>query len=237
VMAFSEHPMKVLSTIDWTISDPVERSGVNSTALCTAFSPDGQYLAISTKNQLQIRYSEDWYPAAEIEGVMPALAFTPDNQLLAWGSNYGTIEILSMSEWVMVRTLDLNNPSYTVKSIRFSPDGLYLIVVSSVDEMQLWTTIDWVKYDTSQLAEGKQVTSASFSPDSQLLALGLEDSIKIYNTSDWSEVTELFGHSNTVYSIDFTPDMMYLVSGSFDFTVKTWSTKDWSEVQNTGELD
>lgn len=88
----------------------------------------------------------------------------------------------------------------------------------------------------------RDMTSLEFSDDCRLAAAGFQDSyIKIwsldgsslinpkYSSSQFDRFSQdntcstLVGHSGTVYSTSFSPDNMYLVSGSEDKTVKLWS--------------
>jgi WD40 repeat protein len=69
------------------------------------------------------------------------------------------------------------------------------------------------------------VISCAYSPDGKMVGVGLTNGIiYIYDTSTWSTVHRLEGHTDTARSIVFSSDSQRLVSGSWDETVRLWST-------------
>jgi WD40 repeat protein len=63
------------------------------------------------------------------------------------------------------------------------------------------------------------------------LASGSEDNtVKLWSVESQKEVTTLQGHSDSVYSVAFSPDGKYLASRSSDKTVKLWSVESQKEV-------
>ena len=77
------------------------------------------------------------------------------------------------------------------------------------------------------------VNSVAFSLNNDYLASGsADDTIKIWNTSDWSNVTIWSGDSfSDVYSVVFSDNNKWLASSSRDDTIKIWDTTDWSEIK------
>src|SRR5690606_19706260 len=63
----------------------------------------------------------------------------------------------------------------------------------------------------------------AFSPDGTLLAAGGgSGQLVIYRTSDWTQVNQLVGHSNDIYSIAVSPDGTKLATGGYDNTARVW---------------
>ena len=68
------------------------------------------------------------------------------------------------------------------------------------------------------------VTSVAFSLDSGRLASGSDEIVRIWNTATGELEDELEGHTNTVWSVAFSHNGLFIVSGSRDRTVRIWNT-------------
>ena len=68
------------------------------------------------------------------------------------------------------------------------------------------------------------VESVAFSPDSGRLASGSDEIVRIWNTATGELEDELEGHTDTVWSVAFSHNGQFIVSGSGDKTVRIWNT-------------
>ena len=66
-----------------------------------------------------------------------------------------------------------------------------------------------------------------WSPDSQWLAYSSWYLIHIWDTLAWTQIATLEGHNDIIYDVQFSPDGIWLASGSSDGTVRLWNTSNW----------
>ncbi|KAK4166239.1 HET-R [Cladorrhinum sp. PSN259] len=149
-----------------------------------------------------------------------SVAFSPDGQRLASGSDDKTVKIWDPASGQCLQTLE--GRRYWVRSVTFSPDGQRLASGSGDKTVKIW---DPVSGQCLQTLEGHSdsVRSVAFSPDSQRLASSSNDkTVKIWDIVSGQYLQTLEGHSDWVQSVAFSPDSQRLASGSNDETVKIW---------------
>ncbi len=113
----------------------------------------------------------------------------------------------------------------------FSPDNLMIATASKDGKVRLWTT-DGELLRTYQ-GHSKSVFAVTFSPDGRFLAsAGADNLINIWpvnlssrNDKSGVEIVPqqiLTGHQKEVTNLNFSPDGSWLVSASYDDTIKLW---------------
>jgi WD40 repeat protein len=99
--------------------------------------------------------------------------------------------------------------SVGISSLAFSPDGKWLVAGAVDTVFTIWDTTTWkekrITTGTS-LNTGVNLTvrAVVFSPDSHLLAVGLDDGVLVWDLNTMQEISQ-FG-SGQVFSLAFTPD-------------------------------
>jgi WD40 repeat protein len=67
------------------------------------------------------------------------------------------------------------------------------------------------------------VATCTYSPDGSMLALGLRSTyVDVYETTYWTKIHQLKGHTNAIQDCAFSPNNQHIVSGSWDGTVRVW---------------
>jgi WD40 repeat protein len=191
-----------------------------------AYSPDSKTIAsggldsfvrlwdATTGRLVRSFHGHDWS--------VESLAFSPDGKLLASGSSdlfKGVIKIWDVATGTELRVL--SGQQSGASSLAFSPDGKVLASGSQDNSMVLW------KVETGSVLykfKGPQSNDVPvhFSPDGKLLAYAVKKDIKLFDLDSQREIRTLQGHTESIFTLAFSPDSKKLVSGSFDKTVIVW---------------
>lgn len=216
----------------------------NDAVKSIAFTPDGQTLAAGSWQIVQLLRASDGALLRILEehkGWVPSIAFSPDGKTLAsvsdavrlWNIENGRLIYTLLEEVPLAEGINLSfSGAHTVS---FSPDGKY---IASGSELGLRNGVVFVW----QAADGTlvyklsghtdEVQSVAFSPNGQILASGSRDkSLKLWLIVNGTFVQigdgafaqkSLYGHTDWIWNIAFSPDSKILSSGSADGTVRLW---------------
>jgi len=154
--------------------------------------------------------------------------FSPDDTMLAAGSDDNSVEIFDTSDWSIIQTL--NPGGGNVNALAWSPDGTELAVGGDNDDVIIYNTTTWAINQTLS-DHGRNVNTVAWSPDGTLLASGSDDEeIFVYNTSTWAIEQNLTNHSGDVRSVRFSPDSSMLASGAEDNDIIIFNTSTWAVI-------
>ncbi len=159
-------------------------------------------------------------------GWVRSIAFDPDRQVLASGSEDGAIIF-----WNVVTMLPLGPPAVGahpdgVMDLAFSPDGRRLASSGSDGKIVLWDIADPsapVMIDALDPGGGT-VYSVDFSPNANVLAAGAANGeVTLWDTVDGRRLAEpLVEHAGPVYAVAFNHDGTLLASASGDASIVLW---------------
>jgi len=157
-----------------------------------------------------------------------AVAFSPDGNYVAGGTEGETVNIWEMFTGNEVNTLEGHN---NVMSVAFSHDGKYLASGSRDKSIKVWNFTSGEEYKTLPGHSG-WVYSVAFSPDGKFLASGSNDKlIFLWEVAAGEKIKTFSGHRDGVASVAFSPDGKFLASGSMDNTLKLWDVETGKAVQ------
>jgi WD40 repeat protein/tRNA A-37 threonylcarbamoyl transferase component Bud32 len=151
-----------------------------------------------------------------------AVAWSPDGQWLATGSQLGAVRLWNArSGDVVVLAPPATNIARRIHDLAFSPDGARLVAIGQDAVVRMWdlsATPAMVEFQGSR-GEGHTV---AFSPDGRIIAAGDGSAVLLLDGRDLTVVARLDGHEGAVFHVAFSPDGRRLITASEDGTARVW---------------
>jgi WD40 repeat protein len=190
-------------------------------------SPDGRFLTGMDEDQkVHLHVAESGKEIYALEGkarLECPMAFSPDSRTLIV-----EMEDSGLCCWQTATGKKLQTPGYSwSSSATFSPDGKMLAAVikdKGSDIAHLWS---WPECKELLKIDLTNVVFAvlAFSPDSKVVAIGGEESIRLLDPRTGKEFRRLGGHKTRVLDLSFSPDGSLLASAGEDGVVTVWEVR------------
>jgi WD40 repeat protein len=195
-------------------------------AVALALSPDGRLLAAGTELPdksgallcWELATSKLLWSQRQPRGCY-ALDFAPDSKTLAFAALDDMVRLLDCASGK--EQSGLHVPGQTIRCIAFSHDGRSLATGCYDGSVKIW---DRASLRQRQVFEGHKgrVFAVAFSPDDRYLASGGEQDARLWDTTSGTEKFH-WPHGNLVRCVRFWPDGRWVVTGSWDNTVRVWN--------------
>ena len=208
--------------------------GVNEGLTSMTFTPNGEFFSsayashIANENRVDFWNVLTWTITDTLQtGPALNLAFSPDSNRLAISPDRYAIRIWDLKEKKYLYEL---HTSFTgaVNALAFSPDGVTFASGHYDGTIRLWDLRTGVPFLT--LTTEEVIQSLVFSPDGRLLATGgsfQNNLVRLWSAGTGTLLRSLEGHTNGVSKLLFSPDSQYLVSASYDGTIRLWGIRPY----------
>jgi WD40 repeat protein len=158
-------------------------------------------------------------------GDVNTVAFSPDGQQLASGSNDHSVKLWDINTGKEISTF--TDAQDDILTVAFHPDGHLLAAGGNEQTIQLWDLNTKEKTGTLVGHQGI-IHSIAFSPDGQTLVSGSWDkTVRLWEINLATELRLMKGE-DSIYSVAFSPDGKQIAVGSYNDTITLWAT-------NTGQ--
>jgi WD40 repeat protein/serine/threonine protein kinase len=157
------------------------------------------------------------------QGIINAVAFSPDQQLFATASSDRSAQL-----WE-TRTGRPHGPPLRhpgrVWALAFSPDGRQLLTGSADQTARFWD-VRTGKLLEPALVHAGEVRAVAFSPDGKRVLTGSTDkTARLWDKATGRPVAVPLLHRNVVKAVAFSPDGRRILTGSWDGTAQQWEAR------------
>jgi hypothetical protein len=160
----------------------------------------------------------------EIKGKtgLSKLELSPDgNRLVTTGGDEKIVRIWNVKTGEEINSL---NTLDFIDCTIFSPDGKWIIVSDFTPAVSIYSSKDYSQFKTLQIPS--RVLSMAVNPSNPEIAFACFDgTVEIYSTVTWEKIKSFKAHSEYVSTVCYSSDSKYLLTGSYDHTVKLWDIR------------
>lgn len=159
---------------------------------------------------------------ARLPNSVYAIHYLEQLDQLVVGHNYEGIHLLNWREKKEVASLKLSSASiFDIKSLHTD-----LFVASGDGSVSVVDLKNW-SVKRRLIYSDKNARVVAINSSTGDLAVGYSDNfIRIFSLDDYSLKSEYQAHQNSVFTLHYTPDGKYLISGSRDARLKAWDVSN-----------
>jgi WD40 repeat protein len=197
-----------------------------------AFSGDGRRLATVRDELPTIWSTDDGSLVRELDPVPLARAAALDR----------TGTLLAVGTEASIRLFDVDTGGAStvmpdlpdeVGSMEFDSEGVRLAVMLEDGSVWVWNVRSGALETKYWVGRGSYRTSIAWSPDEARLATVAHTAsvVRLWDVGLTQRQEVLRGHTSYVYPVVYTSDGRYLVSGSWDRTIRVWNADTGAELR------
>ena len=166
---------------------------------------------------------------AKVDASVYALHFNPQFNHLIVGQNYDGIHVIDFEKQKSIGSLKMTQAS--IFDIKTFQDHIF--VASSDGQV---TVLHYQKLAILHRIKESNERARSiviYHPKNELLVGYSDNCIRVYDLETYQLKKTINAHQNSVFTLQFTPDYRYLLSGSRDAHLKIWDTQKNYELRES----
>jgi WD40 repeat protein len=187
-----------------------------------AFSPDGQWLAVSGGGDVQVFATSSWDHTVTLPGPsVRSLSFDPTGPRIAVSTSTGDASIWSIPDGTRVHRMQEVGP--TISTIAYSPNGELVVTAGNDGSARIWNAkTGGLQRDLD--SRRNALLAAEFDPTSKLVVTaGADGVVAVSEVENGLPVSTFDGSQAPVIAAHFAADSRRVVSASWDGTARVWN--------------
>jgi periodic tryptophan protein 2 len=213
-------------------SSPISAVSINKTGEWLAFgsSKTGQLLVWEHASESNILKQSSHLDT------MTTLSYSPDSTRIITGADDGLIKIWDVSSGFHIATFTEHTSAVTASA--YSKRGNILFTSSLDGSVRAWDMLRYRNFRTFTAPTRLSFSCLAIDPSAEVVCAASHDSfdIHLWSVQTGALLDRLSGHEGPISTLAFTPDGRYLVSGSWDRTIRVWSVFDRSQTSEALQL-
>jgi len=158
-----------------------------------------------------------------------ALFYYAERDVLVIGQNFDGIHLVDLAKKEEIGSISLGTSA--IFDIKVIKDRIFAALANGEIHVLDITTLE-----TVHVIEASEKSARTIAISEQLghLTVGFSDNfIRIYNLIDFGLIKEIEAHKISVFTVQYSPDQRYLISGSRDAHLKIWDTQKGYELHES----
>ncbi|KAK6375765.1 U3 snoRNP protein [Exophiala oligosperma] len=213
-------------------SSPISAVAVNKSGewLALASSKTGQLLVWEHASESNILKQSSHLDS------LTTLSYSPDSTRIITGADDGLIKIWDISSGFHIATFTEHTSAVTASV--YSKRGNILFTSSLDGSVRAWDMLRYRNFRTFTAPTRLPFSCLAIDPSAEVVCAASHDSfdIHLWSVQTGALLDQLSGHEGPISTLAFTPDGRYLVSGSWDHTIRVWSIFDRSQTSEVLQL-
>ncbi|KAH7913551.1 WD40-repeat-containing domain protein [Hygrophoropsis aurantiaca] len=204
--------------------------------LCVAISPDGQLIAASRVDEIELLDVETGERIREPlqfgnGEVLRCLAFSPDGARLAAGSRLGKVRLFNVLTGERV-VGPIKAHKQEVTSVVFSRDGQQIITASYDQSIRVWESTTGKVVGKPMLGQKKAISEVALSPDGRFIAAVYDRTVRVWDLDTRRQLRNPLQTQNKslFFSVAWSPDGGSIIAGEFKGNIYLWDVPPFEDV-------